>query len=105
MTADIIRTLNVTQHPEGGWYAETYRDGAPAGGRGRRAGALPRGPYRQRPPAHLTEQHCSGVVQAEFTPRHVIAVQRPLGHWPEQHCAPVVQLAFVDRQVPRHWPS
>ncbi len=26
---DIIRTLNLAQHPEGGWYAETYRD-APA---------------------------------------------------------------------------
>ncbi len=32
---DIIRTLNLAKHPEGGWFAETYRDGGPGGGRAR----------------------------------------------------------------------
>jgi predicted cupin superfamily sugar epimerase len=30
---DIIATLGMRPHPEGGWYAETFRDDAPAGGR------------------------------------------------------------------------
>jgi len=34
MTADeIIRLLDLCAHPEGGWYRETFRDTAPAGGR------------------------------------------------------------------------
>ena len=31
--AEIISTLGMRRHPEGGWYAETFRD-APDGGRG-----------------------------------------------------------------------
>jgi predicted cupin superfamily sugar epimerase len=31
--AEIIETLGMRRHPEGGWYAETFRD-APEGGRG-----------------------------------------------------------------------
>jgi predicted cupin superfamily sugar epimerase len=31
--AEIIAALGLARHPEGGWYAETYRDN-PAGGRG-----------------------------------------------------------------------
>lgn len=31
---DIIRTLNMQPHPEGGHYVETYRDASNAGGRG-----------------------------------------------------------------------
>ena len=35
MNADeVIATLGLAPHPEGGWYAETHRDPAPAGGRG-----------------------------------------------------------------------
>ncbi len=35
MTADeIIALLGLAPHPEGGWYAETYRHQAPDGGRG-----------------------------------------------------------------------
>ncbi len=35
MNADeIIATLGLAPHPEGGWYAETHRDPAPPGGRG-----------------------------------------------------------------------
>jgi predicted cupin superfamily sugar epimerase len=30
---DIIATLGMRPHPEGGWYAETFRDDAPVGGR------------------------------------------------------------------------
>jgi predicted cupin superfamily sugar epimerase len=34
LTADeIIEKLNLTPHPEGGWFAETFRDPAPEGGR------------------------------------------------------------------------
>ena len=33
MTAELIRTLSLRSHPEGGWYAETWRDPAPAGQR------------------------------------------------------------------------
>ena len=34
MTADdIIRTLGLSRHPEGGWYVETFRDSAGVGGR------------------------------------------------------------------------
>ena len=29
----IIRQLDLSPHPEGGWFRETFRDGAPAGGR------------------------------------------------------------------------
>ena len=36
--ADIIAALGLARHPEGGWYAETFRDNrgrdTPAGGRG-----------------------------------------------------------------------
>ena len=33
MNADeVIATLGLTPHPEGGWYAETHRDPAPPGG-------------------------------------------------------------------------
>lgn len=32
--AEIIATLGLKRHPEGGWYAETFRDNAAAGGRG-----------------------------------------------------------------------
>lgn len=31
----IIKTLGLQPHPEGGWYAETYRDADPDGGRAR----------------------------------------------------------------------
>lgn len=31
--ADIIRALGLAPHPEGGWYAETYRAAASGGGR------------------------------------------------------------------------
>jgi predicted cupin superfamily sugar epimerase len=31
--ADLIATLALSPHPEGGWYAETWRDPAPAGER------------------------------------------------------------------------
>jgi uncharacterized protein len=31
--AELIRTLSLRPHPEGGWYAETWRDPAPAGQR------------------------------------------------------------------------
>ncbi len=35
MTADeVIAALGLAQHPEGGWYRETYRHAAAAGGRG-----------------------------------------------------------------------
>ena len=35
MNADeIIKLLGLSAHPEGGWYAETYRHEAPDGGRG-----------------------------------------------------------------------
>lgn len=34
IAADIIATLDMQPHPEGGWYVETFRD-APEGGRGR----------------------------------------------------------------------
>lgn len=30
---DIIRTLNLSPHPEGGWFRETFRDGGSADGR------------------------------------------------------------------------
>ncbi|HEY4344362.1 MAG TPA: cupin domain-containing protein [Parvibaculum sp.] len=30
---DIIRMLNLEPHPEGGWFCETFRDGASANGR------------------------------------------------------------------------
>lgn len=29
----VIRQLDLSPHPEGGWFRETFRDGAPAGGR------------------------------------------------------------------------
>ena len=32
--AEIIATLGMQRHPEGGWYAETFRDSEGAGGRG-----------------------------------------------------------------------
>lgn len=28
--AELIRTLSLQPHPEGGWYAETWRDPAPS---------------------------------------------------------------------------
>jgi predicted cupin superfamily sugar epimerase len=31
--AEIVRTLGLKPHPEGGWYAETFRDPDPGGGR------------------------------------------------------------------------
>ncbi len=31
--SDVIRVLGLERHPEGGWYAETWRDAAPAGER------------------------------------------------------------------------
>ncbi len=35
MTAgDIIASLGMARHPEGGWYAETFRDNHKTGGRG-----------------------------------------------------------------------
>ncbi len=32
--ADIITALGMSQHPEGGWYVETFRDNDKTGGRG-----------------------------------------------------------------------
>lgn len=32
--ADLIATLGLARHPEGGWYRETFRDRPPGGGRG-----------------------------------------------------------------------
>lgn len=32
--SEIIAALAMARHPEGGWYVETYREPAPAGGRG-----------------------------------------------------------------------
>ena len=34
IAAEIIATLGLKRHPEGGWYAETFRDNSAAGGRG-----------------------------------------------------------------------
>ena len=32
--AGIVATLGLKRHPEGGWYAETFRDNSSDGGRG-----------------------------------------------------------------------
>src|SRR3546814_10608964 len=32
--ADLVATLGLARHPEGGWYRETFRDRPPGGGRG-----------------------------------------------------------------------
>jgi predicted cupin superfamily sugar epimerase len=37
----VIDALGLTRHPEGGWYAETWRAGGPAGGEGQGAASRP----------------------------------------------------------------
>jgi predicted cupin superfamily sugar epimerase len=92
---EIIATLGMQPHPEGGWYVETFRD-APEGGRGRSTAIyflLEQGQvsawHRVRDAAELWHYHAGAAlaltVHAEDTGRteHILGLDLSAGQRPQ----------------------
>jgi predicted cupin superfamily sugar epimerase len=87
---DVVRELELSEHPEGGWFRETWRDGAGTSIYFLLSGDAPSGWHRVRDRAEIWSFHAGAPLRLDVAgrPPQVLGVDLGAGQLPQGVVAP-----------------